>query len=709
MTSHFPKDLFTPTEGSNYGLDGYPDMAYGEGVLHQWDNARNLAGIPDGVVGGDPEWSKSAAVDFDTMILPNELSGFEDREIVELSWLDPNQGQDPARLPHQHFNIVPELQEAWGKGRHTDGLHFAHAVDTERARYEASLKTDATAQKKSASDIEAATQRAWRQVTAGASLEVVAKDLAAAVGVDQAKTIFQGIRSEVGLVGHVYVRADAYPKCASGQWSDTVRKQATQAQYVVKKKACGSCALAQSGRCAAFGGRQLVDAVPYAEAMNTYAPRIAAAGVQVPHGGDLKKGLKQALKMAREATVKVEGHHHVVSTYMPGELQHDVLTHHQAQKGQAQALRQAQLRVARYVKENLIRREDAAQIVQSVLDPREMLRRAAALATKPKEASIYSGQMNDVSADAHRTTSTVDVVAAQKQIERTAQQREQAASREGRRAAAIAAKVSAIQQEIERGVRGQVLASFIQRTLARDEVAEASKVLNPILQRTGALKEERQTRTYEAPQFKAAPLSQKAASGPAHGEVQRLMRWARRKMTEGAVGLELDQLLAGRFATSVRTAATNVLTQLRSTHEGLSGHVYVDAEAYATKTGTEGCSKGALTHRANGIPAVLAMTRCAGCLQRKAKLDGTAVCSVYGKPLVASAAEVVTNPAKHQQEMIHIADAPDAEVTASLFANTYDASEFNLGGDSELDHVELSDMPSSEKVGNVFFGGLEWE
>lgn len=709
MNSHFPQDLFTPTEGSNYGLDGYPDMAYGEGVLHQWDNARNLSGIPDGVVGEDPEWAKSAAVDFDTMILPNELSGFEDREIVELSWLDPTQGQDPERLPHQHFNIVPELQEAWGKDRRTDGLHFAHAVDAERARYETSLKVEAVAAQKSASEIEGATQRAWRQVTAGTALETVAADLVASVGADQAKAIFQGIQPEIGLVGQVYVRAEAYPKCASGQWSDTVRKQAAQAQYVVKKQACGTCALAQSGRCAAFGGRQLVDAVPYAEAVQAYAPRIAAAGVQVPQGGDLKKGLKKALKMAREATVKVEGHHHVVSTYMPGELQHDVLTQHQAKKAQAQALRQAQLRVAHYVKENRIRREDAAHIVQTVSDPHEMLRRAAALIATPKNASAYSGQMNDVSEHNHRTTSTVDVAALQKQIDHTAKVREQSASREGRRASVIAQKVAAIQREIERGVRGQVLASFIQGTLARDEVAEASKVLNPILQRTGALKEERQVRAYEAPQFKVAQSSAKTAFGPAHGEVERLMRWARQKMTEGAVGLELDQLLAGRFATSIRTAATNALKQLRATHEGLAGHVYVDAEAYATKTGMEGCQKGALTHRANGVPAVLAMPRCTGCLQRKAALDGTAMCSVYNKPLVASAAEVVDDPVKHQRDMIHLADAPDAEVTSSLFANTYDASEFNLGGDSELDHVEMSDMPSTEKIGNVFFGGLEWE
>ena len=31
--SQLPSDLLTPTLGSNYGLDGYPDMQYGMGVL----------------------------------------------------------------------------------------------------------------------------------------------------------------------------------------------------------------------------------------------------------------------------------------------------------------------------------------------------------------------------------------------------------------------------------------------------------------------------------------------------------------------------------------------------------------------------------------------------------------------------------------------------------------------------------------------------
>ncbi|NBQ99353.1 MAG: hypothetical protein EBT97_02655 [Actinobacteria bacterium] len=181
-------------------------------------------------------------------------------------------------------------------------------------------------------------------------------------------------------------------------------------------------------------------------------------------------------------------------------------------------------------------------------------------------------------------------------------------------------------------------------------------------------------------------------------------------MAEGVAGSELDARIATRFASGVRTAGTDVVASLRRAHEGLSGHVYVDAEAYATKVGTGGCEEGARHHRASGVPTVLEMpAKCGGCVHRVARADGQVACSMYGKPLVASASEVVADPAKHQRDMIRLADAPDHEATASLFANTYDQSEFNLGQDTDLDNVVVDDMPETEAVGEYLFGGIEIE
>ena len=134
--THIPSDLLTPTSGSNYGLDGFPDMEYGMGVL-------------EGVL--NPEFMESPA-------LPTGLtkSGAEggmdltaylgEESLADLEWLDPTQLADPERLPERPIS-VPELEQAWGVDRRTDGQHV-YAKDLNRATYEASLNSDAPKAKK---------------------------------------------------------------------------------------------------------------------------------------------------------------------------------------------------------------------------------------------------------------------------------------------------------------------------------------------------------------------------------------------------------------------------------------------------------------------------------------------------------------------------------------------------------------------------------
>ena len=109
--SHLPADLFTQTLGSNYGLDGYPDMQYGmgvlDGVLEQ--DAQDAPALPSGV-------QKGAAAEMDL----KEMLG--DKSLADLDWLDPEQPQDPERLPDDSHQMIPELVEAWGVNHRTDGI-----------------------------------------------------------------------------------------------------------------------------------------------------------------------------------------------------------------------------------------------------------------------------------------------------------------------------------------------------------------------------------------------------------------------------------------------------------------------------------------------------------------------------------------------------------------------------------------------------------
>ena len=913
MSTKLPTDLFTPTEGSTYLLDGYPDSNYGEGTARVWESAtvRGLSGLPDGVVGGDSSWeSKKSAINWEGFVLPEELDADEHVDLVDHSWLDAD--PEDEVLPKSPHVTIPQLEEAWGVHRRTNGVHLVPVQDKERVAYEASVQAGpikTTVTKGQVSDVVA---RAWRQVTAGVPLKRVGAEIASALGdnAHRAKAAFDAMREEVGLVGKVYIRAEAYPKCASGAWNDAVRKTACDAQYVQAKPQCTGCVMAQQGRCAVFGGRQIVPSVPYREALEVYAPRLVAAGVRVASGDPkeaLRRGLRAAAvhkasvpetnfyvlpdvaagvsrKDARQALAaatgpaavrspkevqlekdltksrlrvaryvrdglldRAEAAHLVVSVTDPAEMlqraaaiaarpvnaseysgaENDLVAqaanrglsatktpkfeHTPEEVRYARELNAAQIRVGRYVRNGLVSERQAAQLIQAVKDPAELLRRVASVASAPLPASAYTGSENDLvnqimqrglsatktpvfnrddarrrvhaaiarwhrdgllTRDAARSlvassadpsdvakaaagliaaagqplpsdvvnlgvdTRTASVfigpdnksrkvtaqdiwrelkvaetraASQQAELDAVAVAREQATTRAARRTAAIAGKVAAVVAEIERGVRGSALAGFIHRTIAPNEVREASVALDPVLRRTAALADgPSKTPTFKGPKYQAAPQFTRTASGPAYGEVNRLARWARRLMAEGVAGSELDHRINARFASSVRTAGTDTLAALRREHEGLSGHVYVDAAAYVTKTGTAGCEEGARYHRANYVPAVLEMPdKCGTCVQRTARKDGTSACSLYGKPLVKSATEVVANPAKHQREMIRLADAPDQEVTASLFANTYDPTEFALGQDTELDQVEVSDMPDTADMGQYFFGGIQ--
>lgn len=389
-----------------------------------------------------------------------------------------------------------------------------------------------------------------------------------------------------------------------------------------------------------------------------------------------------------------------------------------AERRRAQEHRKVLGTLGRWVRDGLLPKEAAARLASSDADARDVLRVAAALVGRGRVAQ-YSGVSNDGRvAEVAPAEAWAMLTAAEDRVKRSsaavsaeADKRLHAASRAGKRQAAVQEKVAKVVTAIDRGLRGQPLMNLIRKLVARDEVAEVSALLDPILRRTGALEAKASDpRNYEGAQFERAPTeAPKAASGPAYGETERLVRWARQQMSEGFAGEELDQLLSNRFAFSVRTAAASVIHKLRSAHEGLSGHAYVDAEAYASRTGTAGCEKGALRHRANQVPAVLTMPRCATCSLRVAKADGTPVCSMYNKVLVASAAEAVEDPRAYQAEMLRLSNGTDADRTAALFSNAYDPGEFNLGEDGELDHLVVADAPSNDDVGDIFFGGMEVE
>lgn len=180
-------------------------------------------------------------------------------------------------------------------------------------------------------------------------------------------------------------------------------------------------------------------------------------------------------------------------------------------------------------------------------------------------------------------------------------------------------------------------------------------------------------------------------------DVEKMLHWARLKMTEGAAGWELDGMLQGKFSSPLLKAASGLLEVLRNEHEGLSGFLYVDASAYASDAGTTGCDKGALYHRANALKTVLAMDRCANC----ALANAEGVCTKYQKMLITQPA--LTDTLAYQVENIKLANASDDYRTQALFAPGYQ-DDFGLQNDV-LDNVSVNASADNTSLQDVLWGG----
>ncbi len=338
----------------------------------------------------------------------------------------------------------------------------------------------------------------------------------------------------------------------------------------------------------------------------------------------------------------------------------------------------------RYVARGLLTASERERIASSGLSPKEMLRVAAVRAQDPSrsvplpkvERVAYSGAAYKANNRVSTPTPAVEIK-----------------NQETQAADSLKVKVTAsIQKMVKAGSlsdkdASRILSSKLSpREMMR--VAEA-RVMSPAKEEIKATK----TAAYSDVQYTQHAPTHQPKDGESPLEVRAILRWASVKMSEGAAGKPFDDFINLRFSRELVASAEPQLVQLRKKHEGLSGHLYVDASAYASPTGTSGCEKGALTHRANAIPTVLQMSRCGSCVFN---VDGN--CQKYSKPLVASAP--TSNPEAYQRETLKVANG-EVDRTASLFAPTNYGAEYGLENDV-LDSIDT--LPTNEKMGEILFG-----
>lgn len=732
--SGLPADDFTFTDGSNYGLDGFDfDSEEDAGVLDgaRLPETKGLAQLPDGFTGA---YQRTAE---DEITLVDEvggvhLSSFIDENAVEktasladLDWLDPTQPQDPDRLPtNPPWQSLEELAEAWGVNRRTDGIALVPNKDKEIADYQESLKeTDVSGlpgNKEAREQVKVAIRWALRRADAGASPTEIKKGLVARLGHQARLTrkVVAQIEADHGLAGNVFLTAAAYPDIHRGARAEDIKAhlRKLKARYVVVPEGDQRLAVWESI------GKKPVTKVPWKAALRHYGPELEATGHKVASEGNAREILRRAFL---SGPVEKE---HVPSVkprdVRPSErvtVQEAVQQFRTAEAVPRQAIsstsrieeaarKKALVQIARWVKAGHLSLTDAHRLARSTVAPQMILRTATMLVKAATAASTgaYKGEGTHYkvkAASMSRDAAWAQLHAAEAEMDRKARELEDARRqklastlvpmvRKGLLTKDEAAKLAALDKPVDEILKLAAAASQYKRP-PKMKAADEREYEGPLLR--VAQVQRKDASEFNPEEKRLLEASQK--SGIKVSEFQSLLKWARIQMSEGAAGKELDQMIKLRFAPPLVKAAKSLIKAVRKEHEGLSGHAYVDAGAYVTAKGTKGCEQGAMTHRTGSLKVVLAVEKCSTCVLKNA----AGVCTVYNKPLVSE--PPVVDREVYQRVAIKNANSSDAEVTASLFAPTYNESEFSLT--DPLQQISYNEAASAETLGEVLWGGLE--
>jgi ketosteroid isomerase-like protein len=697
--AHLPSDLMTPSLGSNYGMDGYPDMQYGMGVLDAVfdQDLQPSPAFPTGV-------QKGASVE------AMDLSGMMGENLADLDWLDPSQLPALERLPESPESI-PELVDAWGVHRRTDGINVAsHQTDLAYARGTQNLSSPK--KKATTRTIEKVVTHAMRRSIEGQHIGRVVKEAAESMGYEMERVVplLRRVAEDHGLAGRVFIRASAYPGWGTGKWKNHAKKHAKEAKYIVVSKRDKKQAVwIQNGRCA-FTGKLAVTEVPWDKAHKFYAPRLEATGRRVA-SGDERNSLREAFlsqPFKPEADAGYLPTHKTPDQRVSSEEARKQFASHESKrvvlentKHESRRRSAAVSKIMKMERDSIIPAGSAKKIASSGVGPVEMLKRAARLASGSKKSvystnteknaqSLFSAQQSDRRSLANQERNTV----LRKASNDKAMKSVKAMLKKGQTTESRVRELMASHKDIRKVA--SVLSQEVALSSVESREYKGSEFVSASLNNSESMSISNES----------TELMKVAQAGDCSvAEIEGMLRTLKKAMSEGMAGRDLDHYLSNRFSNRLMKAASGLVSKEREEHEGLAGFVYVEASAYASTSGTKGCDAGGLKHRANQIPSVRKMARCSSCTLARCMPDGTIKCGAYNKILVGAKDLSGDETAKIKKANIKSSNMTDAEATASLFAPAYDPSEFGLSNNN-LEDVNFSSV-ENEKMAEVVFG--DWE
>jgi len=635
------------------------------------------------------------------------------------------------------------LEESWGN--RTTGLDIvpneARKVKPEPEKHTSTLPQDETY------------KSAFRRLAYGEKIS----DILTCENVTS--RVAREMQSEYGLSGRVYIRASDFPGIFNGRWNEVIKKRCASAQYIISDEGCAFDRYLGMGVVASEG--QIPWKKVHASLMPKLETCGVSKTSTSDHRSALKQAFIDLTEGDIKSAEMGEAWYHILPDATQGlsyKQASEALARAQVDNPYIETQEQRELSkveqrlsiiAQQLIAQDMVESEIVSEVVKSDRTASAKIERLYQIASKPSVVSDYNGlgtrvkahvsekKREQVSIEDPSLSEARQVTAHYVKQAREMLQSGQISLKDLERVTsgvktasdkikAIASFINAPKTSVHQGeqtafhgnhVRKQILIdkkagevkalSEIKRLIESgrisiDDVEKVTSIhksarlkLNAVLTHIASAKKS----DYEGVEYSAHVSERTASFSTEDPNRVKIATWLRTKMTEGSAGEEIDQMMRARFASDLIEVNKSLIEDTRSAHEGLSGHIYVDSEAYMTDSGTVGCDKGAMTHRANQIPTILKSARCGTCV-----FNSQGTCQKYAKPLIASVNEVLEDAKSYQNENIRLANGTDADRTASLFVNEYDPSEFGLSSDGSL---ALNGTPSAEQLEDVLFGGFE--
>lgn len=580
MASSVPTGGVSPT-GFNWLTGTYPGTTDGSAFMDDFQLGSGGVTLPDGVVDSttasfDVEMSREATSELADHLEKLSPHGQYVR-MVDHSWLE-NVEPDPRSIPkNPYVGMLEALQEAWGTGKHTNGLRLVPNKGPVRKDWNGFdpgphswLPQD---------QIKKVAMLASRQSHMGKSWEAIESDLKEAFGPGYSRVAseLQPVKDDHGLAGKVFIREASFPGILNGKFDKVLSKLAS-ARYVLVEPTSKYVHLQR------VKSLDVVTEVPWVEACKHYLPRLKSAGVKVASDTKSPKEMLRAAFLStptrttketmfqthkspseqitlEEAKSRLASHVPVVETFKdPSKIQWEL-----ARKKTAGVL-------TRWVREGVLAKDVAHRLMASYSDADTILSAASELIRQSgHRVASYSGHSVREWSGEHSVWEGMDLNSAR--VKQAFDVRD--------RIVKMANEGSLSKVDAERILRHKASPDRLLEIAVRRASSHKAVLDTPSQASSGDFKGNLQERTAVVrtlPTMKEDPETARITRlAKTHGvsahEIQSCVSYTRRMASSGVLGYDLNRALKSKFSAPVLKASQADIQGIRKPLE--SGKTFI--------------------------------------------------------------------------------------------------------------------------------------